>query len=212
MARPRPERDGGVPGVACDLLDGLTALGHRIDCFFPSSGQPIPERLQGNERISFNWGTANWNWDTWYSRTRIMAFVSGLVVRGLATSAFAGRSSPGTARPLRPDLPVLDHRGSRGSARMSDTVPLVIHPETHAAGELRSLIAERGLALRFQSRARFATIAAIMAVRAAVQRPRIHGASCCLHQQRLPRPHGPRLPFPGTVHGGGAEPGPDRAL
>ncbi len=187
---PAPSADGGVPGVACDLLEGLTALGHRIDCFFPSSGQPIPERLQGNERISFNWGTANWNWDTWYSRTRIMAFVSGLVVRGLATVRLRRQIVSGHERdPYDLIYQFSTTEGLAVPRRMLHTVPLVIHPETHAAGELRSLIAERGLALRFQSRARFATIAAIMAVRAAVQRLRIHDASLLICISSVFRDH-----------------------
>jgi glycosyltransferase involved in cell wall biosynthesis len=55
-------------------------------------------------------------------------------------------------------------------------VPLVIHPETHAAGELRALIAERGLALRAQSFHRFAAVASIMLLRSLVQRVRIRRA------------------------------------
>ncbi|HLH14339.1 MAG TPA: glycosyltransferase, partial [Solirubrobacteraceae bacterium] len=60
--------------------------------------------------------------------------------------------------------------------RLLRTVPLVIHPETHSAGELRSLIAERRLSLRCQPRHRFVTVAAIMLLRALVQRRRIRRA------------------------------------
>jgi glycosyltransferase involved in cell wall biosynthesis len=55
-------------------------------------------------------------------------------------------------------------------------LPLVIHPETHIAGELRHLIAERRLAWRSQSRLAFAAIVAILAGRALVQRTRIRRA------------------------------------
>ena len=39
--------EGGVAGVATDLLQGLSARGHRIDCFLPSAGLTLPERLRG---------------------------------------------------------------------------------------------------------------------------------------------------------------------
>src|ERR1700724_4898845 len=78
---PAPGEDGGVPGVSTELLHGLAERGHRIDCFFPSSGQRVPARLAGNERITFVWGTAEWQWNRWYSRTRTAAFASGMLVR-----------------------------------------------------------------------------------------------------------------------------------
>ncbi len=61
-------------------------------------------------------------------------------------------------------------------AAMARTVPLVIHPETHVAGELRYLLSERRLALRCQSRRSFATTAALMRFRVLVQRRRIRAA------------------------------------
>ena len=36
-AMPGRGDSGGVPGVATELLHGLSALGHRIDCFFPGA-------------------------------------------------------------------------------------------------------------------------------------------------------------------------------
>src|SRR4051794_33429847 len=48
---PAPGEDGGVTGVGTELLYGLAALGHRIDCFFPSSGQKLPMRLVGVENL-----------------------------------------------------------------------------------------------------------------------------------------------------------------
>jgi len=55
-------------------------------------------------------------------------------------------------------------------------VPLVIHPETHIAGELRLLVAERRLSWRCQPRYMFVIVAAIMSLRALVQRRRIRPA------------------------------------
>lgn len=174
---PAPGEDGGVPGVAKDLLHGLAERGHRIDCFFPSAGQTIAPALAENARITFIWGTSGWQWDRWYSRTRIAAFASGMLARAFAS--------------LRLRRQIVERHGQEPydlvyqfssieslavPARLTRTVPLVIHPETHSAGELRSLIAERKLSLRCQSRWRFATFASFMLMRSLVQRLRIRRA------------------------------------
>ena len=175
---PAPGEDGGVPGVACDLLDGLARLGHRIDCFFPSSGQTIPARLQGNENISFTWGTSEWRWDRWYSRTKMMAFASGIVARGLASVRLRGLVQD--RHELDPYDVIYQFSSIESPAvppRLTRTVPLVIHPETHAAGELRSMLAERDLALKCGSRWRFAAIVSIMGARTLTQALRIRRAA-----------------------------------
>src|ERR1700704_6141212 len=82
---PAPGGDGGVPGVTSELLDGLSSLGHRIDCFFPSTGQPLPERLLGKDNLTFTGGTPVWHWDGCHSRSRIPPFASGMVARALAS-------------------------------------------------------------------------------------------------------------------------------
>jgi glycosyltransferase involved in cell wall biosynthesis len=174
---PAPGEDGGVPGVATDLLCGLAALGHRIDCFYPSSGQKTPERLAHVRNVTFTWGTAEWQWDRWYSRTRITALASGMFARALASVRLRRRI---VDRHREDPFDVIYQFSSIESpavpARLAREVPLVIHPETHSAGELRSLIAERRLSLRCQPPQRFAAVAAIMLLRAGVQRRRIRRA------------------------------------
>jgi glycosyltransferase involved in cell wall biosynthesis len=174
---PAPGEDGGVPGVTSELLGGLALLGHRIDCFFPSSGQKLPARLAEDDNLTFNWGTSEWRWDRWYSRTRITAFASGMVSRSLA-SVRLRRQIVSRHREEPYDL-IYQFSSVESLAvptRLTRTVPLVIHPETHAAGELRSLIAERRLGLRLQPFHKNVTIAAIMLVRSVVQRVRIRRA------------------------------------
>jgi glycosyltransferase involved in cell wall biosynthesis len=174
---PKPGEDGGAQGVATDLLAGLTALGYRIDCFFPSSGSTLPERLAGIENLTFNWGTSDWKWGRWYSRTRLTAFMSGMVARSISLVRLRREIA---ARHERDPYDIIYQFSTIESlgvpGRLTRTVPLVIHPEAHSAGELRELIAERRLGLRCQTRLRFATIAAIMLLRALVQRVRIRRA------------------------------------
>jgi glycosyltransferase involved in cell wall biosynthesis len=172
-----PGEGGGVPGVATELLHGLTALGHRIDCFIPAAAYQPPAELAGNERLTFVGGTGDWKWDRWYSRTRIGAFASGLAARGLASLRLRREIA---ARHARAPYDVLYQFSNIESLavppRVAREVPLVIHPETHVAGELRWMIAERRLALRCQPRRTFAFVAAIMGLRALAQRVRIRRA------------------------------------
>src|ERR1019366_7141130 len=62
-------------------------------------------------------------------------------------------------------------------AGVAREVPLVIHPETHSAGELRFLISERRLSLRCQPVHTFVIAVTIMSLRALVQRVKIRQAS-----------------------------------
>jgi glycosyltransferase involved in cell wall biosynthesis len=185
-----PGEGGGVPGVATELLHGLTALGHRIDCFIPAAAYQPPAELAGNERLTFVGGTGDWKWDRWYSRTRIGAFASGLVARGLASLRLRREIA---ARHARAPYDVLYQFSSIESLavppRVARKVPLVIHPETHVAGELRWMIAERRLALRCQPRRTFAFVAAIMGLRALAQRVRIRRADLLVCISEVFRDH-----------------------
>lgn len=174
---PAPGEDGGVAGVATELLNGLVKLGHRIDCFFPSAGHKLPARLLEDERLTIVWGTSSWQWDRWYSRTKIGAFATGLWSRGLASV----RLRREIARRHRQKPYDLIYQFSSIEtlavpSRLAREVPLVIHPETHIAGELRLLIAERRLSVRCQPRYMLVIVAAIMSLRALVQRARIRPA------------------------------------
>ncbi|HWX96125.1 MAG TPA: glycosyltransferase family 4 protein [Solirubrobacteraceae bacterium] len=175
---PGPGEDGGVSGVVTDLLAGLVKQGHRIDCFLPGKKRALSPRLTDEANLTFIWGTSTWKWDRWYSRAKVAAFASGLVARALA----AVRLRQEISRRHRSEPYDLVYQFSTIEnlavpARVARTVPLVIHPETHIAGELRFLLAERRLSRRCQPRHVFALVAAIMFVRMLAQRVRIRRAS-----------------------------------
>ncbi len=177
-AGPRAKETGGVPGVATDLLHGLTTRGHRVQCIFAGEPHELPERLEGLETLSIAWSGMGWRWSGWYTRTKIGAFVSGLLARGFASL----RLRREVARLHRRDPFDVVYQFSNietlslpGSVRRE--VPLVIHPEAHAQGELRYLISERHLALRTQRAYTLATAIAVMWVRSLVQRVLVRRAS-----------------------------------
>ena len=176
-AGPSARESGGVPGVAAELLHGLAGLGHRIDCFSPAPEHSLPARLEADERLTFVWGTSGWRWRRWYSRTKIRAFASGLLSRGLASVRLRREIA---RRHRQAPYDVIYQFSTIETlavpARIARRVPLVIHPETHSAGELKFLISERHLSFRCQPRYTFVIAASILWVRTRVQRVRIRRA------------------------------------
>jgi glycosyltransferase involved in cell wall biosynthesis len=177
-AGPRAKETGGVPGVATDLLHGLATRGHRVQCIFAGEPHELPERLEGLEGLSIAWSGIGWRWSGWYTRTKIGAFVSGLLARGFASL----RLRREVASLHREDAFDVVYQFSNIEtlslpASVRRSVPLVIHPETHAQGELRYLISERDLALRAQPAYTLAIAVAVMWLRAVVQRVLVRRAS-----------------------------------
>ncbi len=189
-AGPLQEESGGVPGVATELLDGLTRLGHRVDCFLPGSERAVPARLVAQERLTFVWGTSQWRWDGWYSRTPVAKFVSGLFARSIASLRV--RREVARRHALEPYDVVYQFSSIETlsmPSSMRGQVPLAIQPETHMAGELRALIAERHLGARCQPRRELAIVIAVRLVRTLVQRRRIKRASLLVCISRVFRDH-----------------------
>ncbi len=187
---PAPRDDGGASGLAAELLHGLAQRGHRIDCFFPSTGQSRPERLAQDTNVTFTWGTARWQWNRWYSSTRITAFASGLLVRTLALLRLRRRILSAHRRDPYDVIYQFSYIESPAvPSRLRGTVPLVLHPGTHSAGELKALIAERRLGIRCESPARLALVAAIMLARAGAQRRLIHRATLLVCMSEVFRDH-----------------------
>src|SRR5204862_157365 len=123
----------------------------------------VPSELATDPKVAFIWGDSGWRWNRWYSRTNVTAFASGLFARGLGSL----RLRREIARRHRNEPYDVVYQLSNIEAlampsRMRGEVPLVIQPETHLAGELKALRAERRLALRCQPVSVFATVITIM--------------------------------------------------
>jgi glycosyltransferase involved in cell wall biosynthesis len=187
---PAPGGYAGVRGVAAELLGGLARAGHRIDCFLPAAEGQSTVQVAGSEGIEFGtgnlafgenvtfiWGTSRWQWNRWYSRGQVAAFVSGALARSVASLRLRReivRRHRQTPYDLIYQFSSIETPGV--PAALARDVPLVIHPETHIAGELRWLIAERQLALRCQPAYVFAMVVMLMCLRALLQRRAIRRA------------------------------------
>jgi glycosyltransferase involved in cell wall biosynthesis len=174
---PVPGGEASARGAASELLLGLAERGHRIECFFPAASHALPPELAAHENLTFVWGTTTWQWNRWYSRGKLRAFISGLLARGQASLRLRREIM---RRHLAEPYDLIYQFSSVETpavpVRLARSLPLVIHPETHAAGELRWLVAERRLGLRCQPASMLAAVAAVMAVRALAQRIAIRRA------------------------------------
>ena len=171
------EETGGVPGIATDLLHGLAKLGHRIDCFFPSHQHELPPLITELENLTFVWGMSGWQWNRWYSRTRLTAFASSLIARSVASL----RLRTEVARRHRDDPYDLFYQFSNVEnlampRALRRSVPLVVHPGQSSADALRFLIKERRLQLQRRPVHAVAIAAAVIWLRMRVQRRSVRRA------------------------------------
>jgi glycosyltransferase involved in cell wall biosynthesis len=187
---PTPGGYAGVRGVAAELLGGLARRGHEIDCFFPVAEGQAHVKIAGDEQVSFGegnlafgrnvtftWGTSHWQWNRWYSRGKLAAFASGMLARAVASLRL--RREIARRHRVKPYDLVYQFSNIETPglpASVARAVPLVIHPETHIAGELRWLIRERRLCMRCQPAYTFAFVATIMSLRVLAQRRAIRRA------------------------------------
>src|SRR2546426_372949 len=137
-AGPPRRESGGVAGVAQELLRGLAALGHRIDCYQPGVERPLPPELSAAENIQFIWGDSGWRWNRWYSRSDVTAFASGLFARGFGSLRLRREINRRHRRdPYDLVYQLSNIEALAMPARMRGDVPLGIQPETHIAGQLK---------------------------------------------------------------------------
>jgi glycosyltransferase involved in cell wall biosynthesis len=174
---PGPARVGGVPAVATELIAGLAELGHRIECYCSGSATALPQQLRDRQNITFAWSPTRWRWNRWYSRAALPAFATGLASR--AYTFLQLRRSLARQHAVDPFDVIYQFSNIETlavSARLAKEVPLVIHPETHSAGELRWMLRERRLAGRCQPWYRSVAVTTVFAFRSVLQRLMIRRA------------------------------------
>jgi glycosyltransferase involved in cell wall biosynthesis len=183
-----PGETGSAAGVMAELLEGLVARGHAIDCFFPGQPRELTRQLDEYDNLSITWGASSWRWGRWYSRTKFTAFASGLLWRAVAFVQL--RRELRKRHRSRPYDLIFQNQTIESfgvPASVAREAPLVIRPDTYLAGELRWLIAERRLALACQPWYLFIATAMVMSVRALVQRVSIRRASLLICISRMLR-------------------------
>lgn len=134
---PTPSEHGGVPFVGTLLLEELARQGIETDCFVAALPEEIPPRLRRQAALRFFLRDSGWRWDRWYSRQPMLAFFSGNLTRVYSHVRLAASiAAEHRRRPydLVYQFSQLELSSLRG--RRDELPPIVVHPETHAAGEL----------------------------------------------------------------------------
>jgi glycosyltransferase involved in cell wall biosynthesis len=157
--------------VGTQLLRELARAGAKVDCFLDVGPEQIPPPLCGLDGLRFVLRPTSWQWGSWYNRTPVSAFVSGNIFRLHAHNELA-RSIAVRHAAAPYDLVYQFSRNELGQlARLLDALPpIVVHPSTHAAGELRWYKREAPLARQIEPRSRRLLVQTVLSLRASLQR------------------------------------------
>jgi glycosyltransferase involved in cell wall biosynthesis len=162
-----PEPGGAVAGCAWLLVNGLANLGCRVDCYVSCDQEHILPELVALPGVSVINVDTGWRYDRWYSNHRASKILTGLAARAWGRRRLAmlllerHRHLPYDVIYQFSTIEVFGFRG-----HLEELPPLVIHPETHMAGELRWVRRERHLSARCEARWRRLLTEALLSLRA----------------------------------------------
>lgn len=168
---PTPTEGGGAAFVGTQLLLELARRGVEVDCFIAGGPEDVSPSLEGVQGLRLFYSPKRWAWGRWYSRTPLVAFFSGHLARARAQVAITEMIVERHRR--QPYDLVYQFSQSEYSPlrrRRRELPPLVVHPSTHAAGELRWVWREAALARRGEPLQQWLVVTGMLAGRALVQR------------------------------------------
>ncbi len=160
---------GGVPGMGTLILEEMLAQGVEVDLYLPLVGAEPPP-IKPSPRLRILEHRSRWRWNRWYSRSQAGQMVTSLAARTLCNVLLSIKLLREHRR--RPYDAVYQLSTTElfllGRARRH-APPIVVHPCTHAAGELRWHRAEQDYALQVESRAVHSAMRAMLALRSWLQ-------------------------------------------
>jgi glycosyltransferase involved in cell wall biosynthesis len=168
---PEPSLEGGVPYAATQILLGLANQDTEVDAYIAAVLAPYGEHFQDHPGLRIFEERVRWDWNRWYSRDPLIATATSLVARvraqkrlvALLSARHADSSYDLIYQFSQFEVPWLKTRGPR-------LPPVIVHPEVHAAGELRWHRRERQLALQCGGALRTEATTVLLASRALTQK------------------------------------------
>jgi glycosyltransferase involved in cell wall biosynthesis len=142
-----------------------------VDYYMTGKSAAIPASLREDEAMRVYHQPMHWDWQRWYSRNPLSAFITGQAARGAAQLSLARMMAERHAREpydLVYQFSQIELFGLRGQRGVLP--PIVVHPGVHAAGELTWHRREDSLAARGERRQRRMAARAMLVGRAARQR------------------------------------------
>ena len=167
---PEPTRGGGVPYVALQLLAALPGAGVEVDAYIAGTEGDLSDLTRIDGLVLIRQPT-QWHWDRWYSRSPLTAVVSGQVARLAAQRRLIGRLVDTNRRAPYDVIYQFSQFESPWGRRTARTLPpVVVHPEVHAAGELRWHRRERAISRRCEPLTKRVAVRGVLVARAVWQR------------------------------------------
>jgi glycosyltransferase involved in cell wall biosynthesis len=167
---PPPTAPFGVPYAAGLLLEGLCDAGADVDCFTVAAPETLPDRLRRHPRLRLVVRRPFWPFRR-YEPPPAITFALSQAARAAAQ---AGLVEGIAARHARAPYDVLYQFSQLEllavRRRLRDLPPLVLHPQVHAAGELRWHRREAALSRRAEPAARRLLARSILVARSRLQR------------------------------------------
>jgi glycosyltransferase involved in cell wall biosynthesis len=163
--------DTGAGALGIVLLAQVLERGFEVDLYHPGVAAELPESLRDDSKLSIFEATVRFEWDRWYSRNRIAAFISGSAAR-ILTQVKLARLLVRNQRRRRYDaifqFSQLELLGLGLAAR--SLPPIVVHPGTTSARELYWHRKESRYALQVEPRLQHYLVRALLHFRTSVQR------------------------------------------
>jgi glycosyltransferase involved in cell wall biosynthesis len=139
---------GGVPGMATQLVAGLSALDCQLVVFSRIPLKEI-EKLFSEavlEKTRFIACPYSWEWGKWYSRDRRVAFVASFIKRLRAGKTLVSQLLAEHAKEPFNVVVQFSQIELFGLRKYAAQLPIVIYPCVHADGERQACIREKSIA------------------------------------------------------------------
>ena len=160
---------GGVPAMGTLMLAELLRQGVKVDVYLMTHDwAPLPvEPMPGLRLITRRSG---WRWNRWYSASKGTALFTGLAARTVSSVLLSVRLLAEHRRDPYDAVYQLSQTELFLLGRVGRLAPpIIVHPCTHAAGELRWHRAEQSYALRSERRSVHFVMRAWLALRSRLQ-------------------------------------------
>lgn len=164
---PTPSDGGGVSYAATMLLLALLERGVQIDCYHVATEVELAQSLASASGLRV---VARSRRVERLPRSGVLRFVVGQAAKGLTQRSLAREMAARHAREPYDLIYQFSQLELLTLRRLRERLPpIVVHPEVHAAGELKWLVRERRLA-RFEPVSRRVLVLCLLAARSAAQR------------------------------------------
>lgn len=159
-----------MPYVATQILSSLPAAGADVDAYIAGAASDL-RWLANIDGVRLIREPMRWHWGRWYSRNSFLAVSSGQVARLHAQRRLVRQLLEADGREPYDIVYQFSQFESPWSKWVARRLPpVVVHPEVHAAGELRSHRRESELSRRCEPLQKRIAVRGVLTTRALLQR------------------------------------------